>query len=87
MRVRVRFGYRDIRNVDVSDSGCPLLDCFVPARHTIRSCVGASGCAAQTTNNFECRTREDHSCPNREQREKSDPPLWRKINGAWERRN
>ena len=82
--IRLRFGPRDIRRVDVRAPTCPQLLCFYPSRHTTQSAAGASGCSSRSTQNWECGTRERQDCPPADHRRFSRN--YSKHGGIWEER-
>ena len=81
--IRVRFGPRDIRTVDVADERCPQRSCFWATRHTIRSNAGFSGCSSRTTNYWTCGRREQGGCPQDKDQHFENPPRYQKRNGIW----
>ena len=83
MRIKLRYGYRDLRNVDVRWPYCPMLDCFQPGYHTHYTPCGASGCSSRTDENLSCVRRDGRGCPPAERQHDVDPPRYRKQRGIW----
>jgi len=82
MKVRVRFGPRDIRHVYCVDSRCPTLDCFWLTTHVIHSSVGASGCGSCNTEDWCCGTNDQRGCPPAAER-RVGTGEWTKRGGIW----
>lgn len=82
--IRLRFGPRDVRTIDVRDPECPARECFWPSRHLVRSPgAGASG-GSRTTDEWECGRREQCGCPPFPR--VATAPAYQRVGGVWQER-
>jgi uncharacterized protein YcsI (UPF0317 family) len=84
MKIKLRYGHRDLRSVDVSRRDCPMLDCFQPGHYTHHTSAGASGCGSRTDKHLSCVWRDGRGCPLKRKQRIAAPPRYRLRCGVWE---